>query len=225
MNTKRRYLNKTQINMLTVFLVLDLFLIFGLLRSSNAVYTSIATSDSAMEVALYAFRYGGLDEVNGTGANPTTLEQSLDVNLGNIQPGDVKYYNFKVYNTDENGTVADTNISYELKIIVTTNIQLNYELYYNQNSQSAQASSLISNSNISDQVETDEWGTYFRTFAIDEKCFRYGSAKYDEYTLKVTFPSNYNSSVYQDLIESIKIQLKSKQVLPGDSAEVNNICR
>lgn len=225
MKTKRRFLNKTHINMLTIFLILDLFLIFGLLRSSNAIYTSTATSDSAMEVALYAFRYGGLDEVDGTSANPSVLEQSLDVNLGSIKPGDVKYYNFKVYNTDESGIVSDTNISYELKIIVTTNIQLEYELYYNQSSQSAHASSLISNSDISDQIETDEWGTYFRTFAVDEKCFRYGQEKYDSYTLKVTYPSNFNSSAYQDLIESIKIQLKSKQVLPGDAAELNNICR
>ena len=225
MKTKRRFSGKTHINMLTIFLVLDLFLIFGILKSSNAIYTSTAVSDSAMEVALYAFRYQGLDEVDGTGANPTTLEQSLDVNLGSIKPGDVKYYNFKVYNTDESGVVSDTNISYELKVIVTTNIQLDYELYYNQSSQSAHASSLISNSNISDQISTDDWGTYFRTFTVDEKCFKFDQPKYDEYTLKVTFPSNYNSSVYQDLVESIKIQLKSKQVLPGDNADVNNICR
>ncbi|MBO7078432.1 MAG: hypothetical protein J6W64_01320 [Bacilli bacterium] len=227
MKTKRRFLSDKNINFLIVFLVLDLFLIFGLLRSSNAVYVSTAVADSSMDVALYAFRYDGLKEVNGTGANPTIIEQSLDVNVGELQPGDTKYYNFRVYNTDEDGTISDTNISYKLKIIVTTNIGLEYALYYNQNSTSPHASSLISGTNIEDTIITDGWGTYFRVFAIDEKCFKFNAAKYDEYTLKVTLPNTqeFMKSEYQDLIESIKIQLESKQVLPGDSADVNNICR
>ena len=45
------------------------------------------------------------------------------------------------------------------------------------------------------------------------------------YTLVVEFPEEYSEIIYQDLIESIKIQLESKQVLPGDSVLDEGICR
>ena len=39
------------------------------------------------------------------------------------------------------------------------------------------------------------------------------------------FPEQYSQVLYQDLIESIKVQVESKQVVPGDYADINNICR
>ena len=219
MKSKKRYASARQLNFVLVFLFLDLFVIFGLLRTSNASYTSTAIGDAAMEVALYAVRYTGMNEATGVTASDTTSDQTLDINLGDVKPGDTKYYKFKIYNTDENGTRSDTNVSYELKIIVTTNIDLEYSLYYNEHPESTNAANLLTSSQVSSGYERDDWGTWFRTYVVNERCMNYRADKIDEYTLKVVFPQNLKSSAYQDLVESIKVQLKTKQVLPGDPIE------
>ena len=48
---------------------------------------------------------------------------------------------------------------------------------------------------------------------------QYGSSTplVDEYELYVTFPDTYKESKYQDMVESIKIQLVSKQLVAGES--------
>lgn len=218
---RRKFKNRRQINLLTIFLVLDLFLVAIFLKTSNASYVSEAVSTTELDVALYAFHSSGM--TSSSGENDTfDEEQSLDIQLGDIGPGETKYYKFRVYNTDENGNISDTNIAYALKIITTTNIKLDYDLYLNQNASSTNAVSLIDSNELSNQLMTDGYGTYFRVFAVPEKCFRYGAEKYDEYTLKVTFPKDFSSSSYQDLVESIKIQMRSKQVLSEDNI---SICR
>lgn len=220
----RKFKNRKKLNVISIFLILDLLVIFAIFKISNASYYSEAIGSATMRVALYAFRYDGMHAVDNLDSNINNTE-STSIELGKLLPGDVKYYKFRVYNTDMNGAVADTDISYELKISTTTNIDLDYELYINQSPFSSKANNIIQFDDEDDVIETDEYGTYFRTFAIPEKCFKYGSEKYDEYTLKVTFPNEYNNISYQDLIESIKIQLTSKQVLPGDVVNYNNVCR
>jgi hypothetical protein len=218
----KRFLDKKNINFITVFLIVDLLIIFALIKTANATYTSVARSSADMEVALYSFRYDGMyksDDLAGTNT------QSVDITLGEIEPGETKYFKFKVYNTDENNTLADTNISYTLKVIATTNINLDYTLYLNENSMTGNDE--IDSSEITDVTTTDSFGTYFRTFTVDERCFKFDGVKFDEYTLKVTFPNTneFKKVEYQDLVESIKVQLTSKQVLPGDAVLSRGVCR
>ncbi len=219
----RRYIQKKKIDFIIIFLVLDFIAILTMFQTSNASYESKAVGKAAMDVALYAFRYEGMNELDGVDGNVTN--QSLSVDLGNIKPGETKYYKFNVYNTDEKGTVADTNISYKLKLITTTNLQLYYKLYLNENRLSANASNLLTGTDVSESIISDGYGTFFNVFALTEKCFKYGAEKVDQYTLEVTFPNEYSTSDYQDMVESIKIQLESRQVLPGDNAANQNICR
>lgn len=219
---KNRYKSRKSMNLLTIFLLLDLFIMAIFFKTSNATYTSEAVSTTEMDVALYAFNFSGISQV--TDENDAFDSQNiLDINLGDIAPGETKYYKFRVYNTDKDGNVADTNISYELKIITTTNIRLDYDLYFNQNPLSSNAVSLINSHQLDSQVMTDGYGTYFRVFTVPEKCFNYNGEKYDEYTLKVTFPKEYSTSDYQDLVESVKVQMISKQVLTEDN--LDSICR
>lgn len=214
--------NRKRLNVISIFLVFDIFIIFSIFRISNASYSSEALGSAEMEVALYAFRYGGIQNVDSIDGEMNN--ETIDINLGELLPGETKYYKFRIYNTDENDVKADTDIAYDLKIITTTNIDLEYELYLNQSMYSSRAKDLIDSNNTS-QVGTDEWGTYFRTFVVPQKCFKFDEKKYDEYTLKVTFPLKYKNIEYQDLIESIKIQMVSKQVFEDDLAHKNNICR
>ena len=216
----RNFLDKRNMNFVTLFLIVDLLIIFALIKTANATYTSVAQSSADMDVALYSFRYDGMYESQDLAGTST---QSVDITLGDIAPGETKYYKFKVYNTDEAGTLADTNISYTLKVIATTNIDLGYKLYLNENSMTGNEE--IDGSEINNTVTTDSFGTYFRTFTVDERCFKFDGVKFDEYTLEVTFPSTFNNVDYQDLVESIKVQLTSKQVLPGDAVLSRGVCR
>ena len=226
----KSFKQKKRINFLSVFLILDILVLFTMFRTSNATYTSNALGSSAMEVALYAFSFDKFSEVDGV-FNNNVLADSVDINLGDIQPGETKYYKFKVYNylEDENNNkvVGETNISYQLKVITTTNLPLSYKLYLNQNSFSSDSTSIIKENNAmsDDDLITDGFGTYYKVFPVEEKCFKFDALKYDEYTLFVDFAEHYSDTLYQDLIESIKVQVASKQVVPGDAADVNKICR
>ena len=83
------------------------------------------------------------------------------------------------------------------------------------------------NPSSNDELITDGFGTFYKVLPIDQRCFKLDTdeLKMDRYTLVVEFPEEYSEVVYQDLIESIKIQLESKQVLPGDSVLDEGICR
>ena len=222
MNSKLRYNSRRNVSFIFVFLAVDLLLIFGLLKTSSATYVSEGIGEAPMDVALYAFSYDGLYDVT-TG----TDEAALDINLGSLKPGDVKYYSFKVTNAvldeDDNSVKSDTNIIYKLKVITTTNINLKYSLYYNQDPRSSSATDLFVNGSedIGDYA-TDDWGTWFKHYAIPAKCLKKENIVVDNYVLKVEFPSEYKDYTYQDLVESIKIQLESKQVVSGDADE--NLC-
>ena len=51
----KRRMNKRKYTLLIVFLLLDLMLILAIFNSSNARFTSKATSQTMLDVALYAF--------------------------------------------------------------------------------------------------------------------------------------------------------------------------
>lgn len=228
---KRKFLVQKRTNFLFVFLALDLFVLLTIFNPSNASYVSEALGTAEMEVALYAFSYNNLSEYD---KDDNLVSDSVDINLGVIKPGDTKYYKFDVYNYLEDAVSGDifsseTSISYALKIITTTNLPLTYKLYLNQTPFSSSSSDLIGGTDPSSNKEliTDGFGTFYKVFPIDERCFKLDTEelKMDRYTLVVEFPEEYSEVVYQDLIESIKIQLESKQVLPGDSVLDEGICR
>lgn len=228
---KRKFQVQKRTNFLFVFLILDLFVLLTIFNPSNASYVSEALGTAEMEVALYAFSYNNLSEYD---KDDNLVSDSVDINLGVIKPGDTKYYKFDVYNYLEDAVSGDTfssetSISYELKIITTTNLPLTYKLYLNQTPFSSSSSDLIGGTNPSsnDELITDGFGTFYKVFPIDERCFKLDTdeLKMDRYTLVVEFPEEYSEIIYQDLIESIKIQLESKQVLPGDSVLDEGICR
>ncbi len=220
MKRKLRLNRRKRLNVVTCFLFLDLFIMFTVFTTSNATYSSVAVGQTEMSVALYAFKYDGLNEITAGGA-----EQHLDIELGDFSPGDTKYYKFSVYNTDVNGVVSDTDLSYQLKIMATTNLQLEYELYFNQSAFDSNSVNIIDTNSVIHEIESDDWGTFFDSYAVDMKCFKFGEEKSDYFTLGVTFPSEYSESKYQNMVESIKIQLTSKQVLKSDPIVQSGICR
>lgn len=213
----KKYKDRKGINLLTIFLVIDLLAVFAIFKTSGATYTAEAIGQTNLEVAFYAFNTTGLYDENDS-------TQSTSIDLGDIAPGETRKYKFEVYNTDDKYNVADTNLSYVLKIVTTTNIPLEYELYYNQSTYSTAKEDLIATNKVESEVQRDEWGTYFRSIVVPEKCFTHNKRLYDYYYLVVTMPENKDPK-YQDLIESIKVQLTSKQVMSSDIKDRGLVCR
>ena len=63
------------------------------------------------------------------------------------------------------------------------------------------------------EVDTDEDGTYFRYLETANETFEYVNIKKNVYQLVVYFPQEYNTENYQDIIESIEINIDAKQVI------------
>lgn len=177
-----------------VFLLIDLLAVLVIINTSNARYESTAVSNTELEVALYA-----LEE-----------DDDYTISLNEMVPREEPYvYKFTVTNTDKNGNLSDVKLYYDLKIIATTNMHLNYKLYKNQNYLSPSANSIVN----LDIVAPDEDGTFFRTLTTSRVYFGFEEVETNEYTLLVYFPETFKNSKYQDLIESIQINIDSQQVV------------
>lgn len=125
-----------------------------------------------------------------------------EIMLDSIIPSDESYvYNFSVSNYT-NEKRCDTNLEYDLWISTTTNLDLEYDLILKNES------AVISN-----EVEADEYGTYFRNIKTNKEYFSYKENMTNEYSLIVKFPSKYKDSKYQDIIDSVTINIESKQVV------------
>lgn len=131
--------------------------------------------------------------------------QEMNLKLDSIVPRDEPYeYNFTIANT--NGTNrAEVNLEYDLVIVTTTNLPLNYELYINGDN---------STNIITEQVtEKDEDGTYFKTIRTNKEEFGFTEDEVNTYKLVIYFPSIYKDIKYQDVIEGIEIQVNSRQII------------
>lgn len=190
---RRRKKNKLY-TFIIVFLLIDLLAVLVVINTSNARYESTAVSNTELEVALYA-----LEE-----------DDDYTISLNEMVPREEPYvYKFTVTNTDKNGRLSDVKLYYDLKIIATTNMHLNYKLYKNENYLSPSANSIVN----LDIVAPDEDGTFFRTLTTSRVYFGFEEVETNEYTLLVYFPETFKNSKYQDLIESIQINIDSQQVV------------
>lgn len=178
------------------FLFLDLIVMVVLFNISNARYESNAVASTELDVALFA-----LDE-----------DSDLYISLDTMVPRDDPYvYRFSITNTTKTGLLTDVKMNYNLRIIATTNLPLNYKLYMNENYLSPTASNIIT----ADNVIPDDDGTFFRTMAAPQETFGFSSVETNQYTLLVYFPSAYKDSKYQDMIESIQINVGAEQKVDG----------
>ena len=63
------------------------------------------------------------------------------------------------------------------------------------------------------EVYQVEDGTYFRKMTTEKEELKYKEPKTNTYQLVVSFPSNYNTENYQDIIEAIEINVDGKQII------------
>lgn len=135
--------------------------------------------------------------------------QTMELSLENLYPSEKPYvYTFSISNADGEKR-AEVDLTYDLVIKTTTNLPLIYELYMNELYDDE-------NSNIAltrNEVDTDEDGTYFRYLETANETFEYVNIEKNVYQLVVYFPQEYNTENYQDIIESIEINIDAKQVI------------
>ena len=61
-------------------------------------------------------------------------------------------------------------------------------------------------------IEQDEYGTYFRVMTTETENLNYREPKTNTYQLVIHFPENYNTTNYQNIIEALEINVNSHQV-------------
>lgn len=139
----------------------------------------------------------------------------IDVKLPTLKPSVTPYiYRFSISNNDGEKR-TEVNLEYDLTLRTTTNLPLDFELYLNEDYENENATNIF----LGKVIEPDEDGTIFQKISIPTRYFGYTQNEIDNYTLVVWFPlidENKNFK-YQDLLESIEISVKSKQILSSDN--------
>ncbi len=185
--------NNIKIFRISFLLIILLFLLVAL-PISYSRYETNATSNTNAPVAYYVLNAG---------------YQYVDVKIPNLLPSNDPYiYNFTISNYK--GTKrTDTLLEYDLMIKTTTNLQLTYELYLNEDYLDPSSTNIIN----SNSVVQDSHGTYFKEMTTNKEDFSFLVNETNNYTLLIYFPMTYSNYIYQDIIESIFIIIDSKQVL------------
>lgn len=177
-----------------VILFIGLFIVLRIFTLTLSKFESNSESSANIDIAFYLLKED---------------YQSMNISLDNIFPSNIPYvYNFSISNVDGE-KVAETNLTYDLKIKTTTNLPLTYELYLNEEYNKVGASNIITNN----QTIQDEYDTYFKELETATRTFLYTEKKVDTYQLVIYFPIQYNSIDYQDIIEGIEITVDSKQIV------------
>lgn len=184
---------KRKNNLQTVFFLFIVFIFLLLvLPVSLSRYQSTGVSNVNSSVAYYVLN---------------TSYQYLDVKIPDIVPRSTPYvYNFTISNHKDNKR-AEVNLEYDLLIKATTNLELRYELYLNEDYTNGTAQNII----ISDEVVQDDHNTYFKELKTPKKYFTHLYDETNNYTLLIYFDEAYKHYKYQDNFESIFIIIDSKQ--------------
>lgn len=155
-----------------------------------SIFSSNVTLNSEVNIAKFIFNTESLDE--------------FQLSLNGLLPGDVKEYTFSVSNNNSEN-ISEVSVDYLILLKTYHFIPLNIELY-----------------KIVDETEElvlscDE--SYVRNANNELLCgtelqeMDYSNESVDNYKLKLEFPSEYDSSVYSNLIDYIDIEIRSWQKL------------
>ena len=176
--------------------VLILFIVIAIIPFTISKYETVSNGNINSNIAFYLFHDDYVVK---------------NVSLANVDFSKGLYVLDFTISNQKDTKVSDVDINYILKIITTTNLPFEYELYENENYTSSGATNLISSSNT--VVEKDADGTYFQTFTMNEEQLLYRSPKVNRYTLVVRFADYYRNYKYQDMVESVRIVIDSEQVI------------
>jgi len=184
---------KNSVLRITLLLAMIVFTVF-IFPLTKSKYESKTVAVFKNDVAIYVLE---------------TSFKKTNINIPDLSPSSEPYvYKFTVANND--GTnFSEVDLEYDLYIKTTTNLPLKYELYLNEDYTDPGAVNIFE----SEELITDEYGTFYRKVSIPTRYFYYDQPSTDMYTLVIDFPLSYNNSLYDDCIESIELVIDSKQVV------------
>ena len=185
----------TRIKLELALLVILLFALLFLVPYTLSRFKTNASGDVEIDVALFV------------------VDDKYDhdnITLNEMKPGDTYEYTFSVSNKNDDDEMTEVSTEYNVGITATTNLPLEYELY------------LINsgiNQNIVDtnEIITDDDGTYFKKLVSVNRNFNYSDEMTDYYKLVVKYPSSITSYKYQDTAENIEISINGKQIIDSDN--------
>jgi len=179
---------KNKILVITSILIFFWFLYLFKVPESLSRFTSLVSSDADVSIAFYVI---------------DAEYQTEEIKLDKIVPNDTEYeYKFSVANYNKVKRL-ETNAEYNVVIRTTTNLNLEYELYENNENESVI---------LSKELIQDDDGTYYNVIKTKKEKFGFRKNQINYYTLAIKFPLDYIDYNYQDIIESIEIIILSKQV-------------
>lgn len=175
-----------------LIIVMILIIIYSSLIILSKTYASYELNGEisvSNEKALYIFKEGKL---------------SFNIDLEKIIPSVDPYeYTFTLSNYDSSKR-SDVDIEYNITVITTTNLPLNYELIYDGNN--------ILDEPIYSVDEDESWYKVMNTLLSDT--FLYSQNQTRTYKLKVYFPIEYsNTAGYEGIHDNIEIIINSKQII------------
>ena len=169
-----------------------LIILYILISNILARYESNAIGTGEMEVAFYLLNEN---------------YQSMSISLSDMVPREGPYiYNFSVANYNATDR-TEVELEYDLTIVMTTNLPLGCELYFNETYLDINAENIAASS--SPQPDAD--GTYFKTILTPKVIFGHTTNQINNYQLIIYFPEIYKSIEYQNIIEVLEIQVNSRQ--------------
>lgn len=176
-----------------VILILCFLILMRIVTLVLSKYESEAKSTANVDIAFYLLKED---------------YKTMTLNLASLFPqNDAYVFTFTIGNQDGEKT-AEIDLIYDLRMRTTTNLPLTYELYKNQEYTDTGATNIIKTNNI----EQDEYGTYFRVMTTETENLNYREPKTNTYQLVIYFPENYNTTNYQNIIEALEINVNSHQV-------------
>lgn len=176
-----------------VILILSCLIIARIFILVLSKYESISNSYANVDIAFYLLKED---------------YKTMTIDLASIVPRDNEYiFEFSIGN-QEGEQIAEVDLEYELTLRATTNLPLGYKLYLNEEYTSEGSTNIIKENT----VNVDEYGTYFRTMTTEKILLKYTEGKTNLYQLVVTFPQNYNSEIYQNVLELLEINVNAEQV-------------
>ena len=176
-----------------VILILSCLIIARIFILVLSKYESISNSYANVDIAFYLLKED---------------YKTMTIDLASIVPRDNEYiFEFSIGN-QEGEQIAEVDLEYELTLRATTNLPLGYKLYLNEEYTSEGSTKIIKENT----VNFDEYGTYFRTMTTEKILLKYTEGKTNLYQLVVTFPQNYNSEIYQNVLELLEINVNAEQV-------------
>lgn len=165
-----------------------------LIRKTLSRYETTANSDKDVDVAFWIIN----DDF-----------KSGKILIKDIYPSTNSFdYKFTVSNfkANEDGSIskrAETDLEYGLTFTTTTNLPLEYQIEKN--------GTIL---DTTQEIITDEDGTYYRKISLDTAQMVQGTDVVDNFVIKVIFPKDNDiNAEYSDLIEYIKMDLNAKQIV------------